>query len=71
MLYSKRSNLHQIQLSLQINNKNVQSGNEFNFLGPHLSSKLNCMAMSKKNSCAVGIMNKMQIVFPRVILLSL
>ena len=41
MLFSKHKNTQLPKLNLQINNSNIQSTSEFNFLGLHINTKLN------------------------------
>ena len=75
MLFSKRKNDHPSEINVKINNNDIQSVTEFNFLGLYLNSKLNwdthVNIISKKISRAVGIIKKMQLLFPKRILISL
>ena len=75
MLFSKRKNNHPSEINVKINNNDIQSVTEFNFLGLCLNSKLNwdthINIISKKISRAVGIIKKMQLLFPKRILISL
>ena len=75
MLFSKRKNDHSSEINVKINNNDIQSVTEFNFLGLYLNSKLNwdthVNIISKKISRAVGIIKKMQLLFPKRILISL
>ena len=62
MLFSKRKNNHPSEINVKINNNDIQSVTEFNFLGLYLNSKLNwdthVNIISKKLSRAVGIIKK-------------
>ena len=53
----------------------IQSVTEFNFLGLYLNSKLNwdthINVIGKKISRAVGIIKKLQLIFPQKMLISL
>ena len=75
MLFSKRKNNLPGEINLQINNNDIQSVTEFNFLGLYLNSKLNwdthINVIGKKISRAVGIIKKLQLIFPQKILISL
>ena len=75
MLFSKRKNNHPREINVKINNNDIQSVTEFNFLGLYLNSKLNwdthVNIIIKKISRAVGIIKKMQLLFPKRILISL
>ena len=63
------------ELNLRISNDTIEHVNEFNFLGLHLNSKLNwdthLNIIEKRISRAVGIIRKLQLIFPRTILLSI
>ena len=67
MLFSKRKNNHPSEINVRINNNDIQSVTEFNFLGLYLNSKLNwdthVNIISKKISRAVGIIKKNATVF--------
>ena len=58
MLFSKRKNNLPGEINLRINNNDIQSVTEFNFLGLYLNSKLNwdthINVIGKKLSRAVG-----------------
>ena len=62
-------------LNLRISNDNIEHVNKFNFLGLHLNSKLNwdthINIIVKRISRAVGIIKKLQLIFPKTILLSI
>ena len=68
MLFSKRKNNLPCEINLRINNNDIQSVTEFNFLGLYLHSKLNwdthINVIGKKISRAVGIIKKLQLLFP-------
>ena len=69
----KRSGIR--ELNLRISNDAIQSVNDFNFLGLHINSKLSwdthTNVISKRMSRAVGIIKKLQLVFPKTILLTI
>ena len=75
MLFSKRKHNLPGEINLRINNNDIQSVTEFNFLGLYLNSKLNwdthINVIGKKISRAVGIIKKLQLIFPQKILISL
>ena len=75
MLFCKRRNNHTSELTLRLNNNDIQSVTEFNFLGLYLNSKLNwdthINVIGKKISRAVGIIKKLQLLIPKTILISL
>ena len=75
MLFSKHKNSQLPKLNLQINNSNIQSTSEFNFLGLHINTKLNwdthVNVIGNKISRVIGIIKKLQIIFPKEILLSI
>ena len=75
MLFCKRRNNHTTELTLRLNNNDIQSVTEFNFLGLYLNSKLNwdthINVIGKKISRAVGIIKKLQLLLPKTILISL
>ena len=75
MLFSKHKNTQLPKLNLQINNSNIQSTSEFNFLGLHINTKLNwdthVNVIGNKISRVIGIIKKLQIIFPKEILLSI
>ena len=75
MLFSKRKNNLSGEINLRINNNDIQSVTEFNFLGLYLNSKLNwdthINVIGKKISRAVGITKKLQLIFPQKIFISL
>ena len=75
MLFSKHKNTQLPKLNLKINNSNIQSTSEFNFLGLHINTKLNwdthVNVIGNKISRVIGIIKKLQIIFPKEILLSI
>ena len=75
MLFSKHKNSQLPKLNLQINNSNIQSTSEFNFLGLHINTKLtwdtHVNVIGNKISRVIGIIKKLQIIFPKEILLSI
>ena len=75
MLFCKSRNNHTTELTLRLNNNDIQSVTEFNFLGLYLNSKLNrdthINVIGKKISRAVGIIKKLQLLLPKTILISL
>ena len=62
-------------LNLRISNDAIQSVDDFNFLGFHINSKLNwdthTNVIGKRMLRAVGVIKKMQLVFPKTILLTI
>ena len=75
MLFSKHKNTQMAKLNLQINNSNIQSTSEFNFLGLHINTKLDwdthVDVVGNKISRVSGIIKKLQLIFPREILLTI
>ena len=75
MIFRKYKNNGIGELNLRISNDNIEHVNEFNFLGLHLNSKLNwdthINIIEKGISRAVGIIKKLQLIFPKAILLSI
>ena len=75
MLFSKHKNTQLPELNLQINNSNIQSTSEFNFLGLHINTKLNwdthVNVIGNKISRVIGTIKKLQLIFPKEILLSI
>ena len=75
MIFRKHKNNNIGELNLRISNDTIEHVNEFNFLGLHLNSKLNwdtrVNIIEKRISRAVGIIRKLQLIFPRTILLSI
>ena len=73
MLFSKHKNNLLQKLNLQINNSTIQSTSEFNFLGLHINTKLNwdthVNVIGNKISRVIGIIKKLQFIFPKEILL--
>ena len=63
------------KLNLRFSNENIEHVNELNFQGLHLNSKLNwgthVNIIEKRISRAFGIIEKLQLIFPRTILLSI
>ena len=63
------------KLNLRIGNDAIQSVNDFNFLVLHINSKLNwdthTNVIGKRISRAVGVIKKLQLVFPKTILLTI
>ena len=74
-MFSKHKNTQLPKLNLQINNSNIQSTSEFNFLGLHINMKLNwdthVNVIGNKISRVIGIIKKLQFMFPKKILLSI
>ena len=68
MLFGKRNNNHPSEINVKINNNDIQSVTEFNFLGLYLNSKLkwdtHVNIISKKISRAVDIIKKCNCFFP-------
>ena len=75
MLFSKRKNNLPGEINLRINNNDIESVTEFNFLGLYLNSKLSwdthINVIGKKISRAIGIIKKLKLIFPQKILISL
>ena len=75
MLFRKHKNTQLPKLNLQINNSNIHSTSEFNFLGLHINMKLNwdthVNVIGNKISSVIGIIKKIQFIFPKEILLSI
>ena len=75
MLFRKQKRSGTRELNLRISNDAIQSVNDFNFLGLHINSKLSwdthTNVISKRMSRAVGIIKKLQLVFPKTILLTI
>ena len=75
MIFRKYKNNGIGELNLRISNDNIEHVNEFNFLGLHLNSKLNwdthINIIEKRILRAVGIIKKLQLSFPKTILLSI
>ena len=69
MLFSKHKNTQLPELNLQINNSNIQSTSEFNFLGLHINTKLNwdthVNVIGNKISRVIGTIKKLQLIFPK------
>ena len=63
------------ELNLRICNDAIQLVNEFNFLGLYINSKLNqdthTNVIGKRISRAVGVIKKMQLVFPKSVLITI
>ena len=68
MLFSKHKNTQLPKLNLQINNSNIQSTSEFNFLGLRINTKLNwnthVNVIGNKISSGIGMIKKLQPHFP-------
>ena len=68
MLFSKHKNTQLPKLNLQINNSNILSTSEFNFLGFHINTKLNwdthVNIIGNKISRVIGIIKKITVYFP-------
>ena len=68
MLFSKHKNTQLLKLYLQINNSNIQSTSELNFLGLHINAKLNwdthVNVIGNKISRVIDIIKKITIHFP-------
>ena len=75
MLFRKHKNTQLPKLNLQINNSNIHSTSEFNFLGLHINMKLNwdthVNVIGNEISRVIGIIKKLQFIFPKEILLSI
>ena len=59
MLFSKHKITHLSKPNLQINNSNIQSTSEFNFLGLHINTKLNW----DTHGNVIGMIKKLQFIF--------
>ena len=75
MLFRKQKKTDIRKLNLRISNDAIQSVDDFNFLGLHINSKLNwdthTNVISKRMSRAVGVIKRLQFVFPETILLTI
>ena len=75
MLFRKHKSTEIRELNLRIGNDAIQSVNDFNLLGLHINSKLNwdthTNVVCKRISRAVGVIKKLQLVFPKTILLTI
>ena len=75
MLFLKNKSNDIGELNLRICNDAIQSVNEFNFLGLHINSKLNWDThtnfIGKRISRAVGVIKKMQLIFPKSVLITI
>ena len=75
MLFRKQKRTDIRELNLRISNDAIQPVDDFNFLGLHINSKLNwethTNVISKRISRAVGVIKKLQLVFPKTILLTI
>ena len=75
MLFHKNKSNDIKELNLRICNDAIQSVNEFNFLGLYINSKLNWDThtnfIDKRISRAVGVIKKMQLVFPKSVLITI
>ena len=75
MLFRKHKRNAIGELNLRICNGAIQSVNESNFLGLYINSKLNwdthTNVIGKQILRAVGIIEKMQLVFPKSILITI
>ena len=75
MLFRKQKRTGIRELNLRISNDAIQSVNDFNFLDLHINSKLSwdthANVIGKRMSRAVGIIKKLQLVFPKTILLTI
>ena len=75
MLFRKQKRTDIRELNLRISNDAIQPVDDFNFLGLHINSKLNwethTNVISKRMSRAVGVIKKLQLVFPKTILLTI
>ena len=73
MLFSKPKNTQLPKQNLQINNNNIQSTSELNFLDLHINTKLNwdmhVNVVSNKILRVIGMINKTTAHFPKQILL--
>ena len=68
MLFSQHKNTQLPKLNLQINNSNIHSTSEFNFLGLHINMKLNwdthVNVIGNKISRVISIIKKNTVHFP-------
>ena len=75
MLFRKQKRTDIRELNLRISNDAIQPVDDFNFLGLHINSKLiwetHTNVISKRMSRAVGVIKKLQLVFPKTILLTI
>ena len=75
MLFSKHKNTQLPKLNLQINNSNIQSTSEFNFLSLPINTKLNWYTrvnvVGNKISHVIGIIKQLQLILQKEILLSI
>ena len=75
MLFCKQKRAEIKELNIRISNDAIQSVDDFNFLGLHINSKLNwdthTNVIGKRMSHAVGVIKKLQLVFPKTILLTI
>ena len=76
MLFSKHKNTHLPKLNFQINNSNIQSTSEFNFLGLHnykheIKLGYTCKCNWQQNITCDWIIKKYQIIFLKESLLSI
>ena len=75
MIFRKYKNNDIGELNLRISNDTIEHVNEFNFPGLHINSKLNwdthVNIIEKRITRAVGIIRKLQLIFPRTIFLSI
>ena len=74
MMFHKHNKIVE-HLDLHVNNNDIEKVDNFNFLGLHLNTRLtwhtHVSEISKKISRAVGIIKKMQWIFPTEILLAI
>ena len=74
MMFHKHNKIVE-HLDLHVNNNAIEKVDNFNFLGLHLNTRLtwhtHVSEISKKISRAVGIIKKMQWIFPTEILLAI
>ena len=72
ILFCKQKGTEIKELNLRISNDAIQFVNDFNFLGLHINSKLNLdthtNVIGKQMSRAMGVIKKLQLVFPKTIL---
>ena len=75
MLFHRNKSNDIGELNLRIYIDAIQSVNKFNFLGFYINSKLNwdthTNVIGKRISRAVGIIKKMQLVFPKSVLITI
>ena len=75
MLFHKNKSNDIGELNRRICNDAIQSVNEFNFLGLYINSKLNWDThtnfIGKRISRAVGVIKKMQLIFPKSVLITI